>query len=94
MDYKNGKIYKIISDETDFVYIGSTTQPLTKRLYCHKIACKKRTSKVYKIMNEIGADNFRIILIKDFPCERKEQLCAEEERCRKEINEELLLNTH
>ena len=36
MDYKNGKIYKIVSDLTDKIYIGSTTQPLYKRHSKHK----------------------------------------------------------
>jgi hypothetical protein len=95
-NYGNGKVYKLISDATDFVYVGSTTQNLlAKRLFEHKKCAKneKRTSKVYKVMREIGIESFRIILVKDFPCERKEQLNAEEERCRKEIIYEHLLNT-
>ena len=32
-DYQKGKIYKIISNETDDVYIGSTTQSLSLRLF-------------------------------------------------------------
>ena len=35
MDYKNGKIYTIRSYQTDDIYIGSTTQILTKRLSYH-----------------------------------------------------------
>jgi hypothetical protein len=34
--YKDGKIYKIVSDKTDMVYIGSTIQTLIKRLCRHK----------------------------------------------------------
>ena len=34
--YNNGKIYKIVSDSTDKIYVGSTTQPLSKRHYEHK----------------------------------------------------------
>ena len=95
--YANGKIYKIISDKTECVYIGSTTQPLSKRFYFHKIDSSQKDkykSKFYNIMREIGYENFRIILLKDFPCERREQLCAEEERCRKEIDNDILLNSH
>jgi hypothetical protein len=33
-----GRIYKIISDETDYVYIGSTTHQLNKRFANHKSA--------------------------------------------------------
>ena len=95
-NYGNGKVYKLISDATDFVYVGSTTQNLlAKRLYEHKKCAKneKVKTKVYQVMREVGIESFRIILVKDFPCERKEQLTAEEENCRKQINSERLLNT-
>ena len=36
MDYKNGKIYQILNNINDEVYVGSTIQPLSKRFYCHK----------------------------------------------------------
>jgi hypothetical protein len=39
--YHNGKIYKLVNDVDDKVYIGSTCQPLYKRLYEHKNDCKK-----------------------------------------------------
>ena len=93
-NYKNGKTYKLISDETDFIYVGSTTQQLSKRLYEHKRDSKKGCkSKVYETMRDVGIDTFRIVLINEFPCENKEHLCKEEERCRKEIAEDKLLNT-
>jgi hypothetical protein len=31
-DYSNGKIYKLVSDKTDMIYIGSTTVKLNERL--------------------------------------------------------------
>ncbi len=34
--YANGKIYTIRSHQTNKYYIGSTTQPLSKRFYQHK----------------------------------------------------------
>ena len=34
--YQNGKIYKIWSMETDEIYVGSTCQPLHKRMYDHR----------------------------------------------------------
>jgi len=40
IDYKNGKIYKIINDTSDMIYIGSTCDDLHKRFYAHK--------KIYK----------------------------------------------
>jgi predicted GIY-YIG superfamily endonuclease len=35
VDYKNSIVYKIISKNTDKIYIGSTTQNLKKRLSKH-----------------------------------------------------------
>ena len=35
-NYENGKVYSIRSHATVGCYIGSTTQPLSKRLYSHK----------------------------------------------------------
>jgi predicted GIY-YIG superfamily endonuclease len=35
-DYSNGKIYKLVSDKTAMIYIGSTTQDLNERLSGHK----------------------------------------------------------
>jgi len=77
MDYKNGKIYKIVSDLTDMIYIGSTTQPLYKRYYEHIKGFKNghNTSKSVEIIKH---GETHIELIEDFPCERKEQLNARE----------------
>ena len=36
MGYNNGKIYQILNNINDEVYVGSTIQPLCKRLYKHK----------------------------------------------------------
>ena len=39
---------------------------------------KKKDSKLYNLMRELGSDCFYIELLLDFPCERKEQLTAKE----------------
>ncbi len=82
VNYGNGKIYKIVCNVTGLVYIGSTTQNLSKRLTSHKCdfgKWKKNKSRgyisSYKVLEN---DNFDIILIEDYPCERKEQLIARE----------------
>ena len=36
MDYKNGKIYRLVCNTTGKQYIGSTCSTLCKRLYEHK----------------------------------------------------------
>jgi len=50
MDYKNSKIYKIVNDENDNFYIGSTCSTLVKRMYAHRMKHNKCMSK------KIGVD--------------------------------------
>ena len=54
-DYKNGKIYTIrCNSNTDFIYIGSTCQTLSRRWQDHKKDVNHRDSKVYEIIRENG----------------------------------------
>ena len=72
-DYKNGKIYQILSPNTDKVYIGSTTQPLHKRFYEHKSRFTKPDH--YNASCEvIKAGDAKIELIEEYPCENKMEL--------------------
>ena len=76
-DFGKGKIYKITNDYNDEVYVGSTCDLLTKRFSNHKkgINCKtKQNRPIYKLMNEIGFERFRIELIEDYPCTDKYEL--------------------
>ena len=41
MDYKNGKIYQILNNVNDDIYVGSTCQALSKRMYQHRSTCDK-----------------------------------------------------
>ena len=48
MTYKNGKIYCIRNSVDDDIYVGSTTQPLCKRMAMHRITLKiKQHYKLY-----------------------------------------------
>jgi hypothetical protein len=59
----------------DFEYVGSTTQPLSKRLVGHKTDAKKYPERsLYKHFLEIGWEHVQIILIEDYLCENKEEL--------------------
>jgi len=90
-NYQKGKIYKIVNitstDEAD-CYVGSTCVPLCKRLSSHKHAVKVRKEEtlkdgsLYYMMNKLGASNFRIVLIEEYPCNSKEQLLSREEHHR------------
>jgi hypothetical protein len=94
MDYKNGKIYKITSNSTDKIYIGSTCQPLCKRMTKHRgnyklfINSKRGKTTSFEL---IALGDAIITLIEDFPCERKEQLQARE-RYHIELNKDICVN--
>ena len=65
VNYQQGRIYKIINTDTnDIVYVGSTTQQLSHRYARHK----------HK------APNHKIILIENYPCNNKEELCMKEQQ--------------
>ena len=84
VNYQNSKIYTIRCKWDDaLIYVGSTTQPLCKRMVEHRSKHDKAqsdsfTKPLYVKMRELGVENFFIELYKDFPCERKEQLEKEE----------------
>jgi len=95
MDYKNGKIYKITSNSTDKIYIGSTCQTLCLRISQHrkgykivKNGNKTRNMSSYEL---IALGDAIITLIEDYPCERKEQLHARE-RYHIELNKDICIN--
>ena len=80
-DYSKSKIYKIVCNITGLIYIGSTLQTLNQRLQEHKRDYRRYLNgKRYYITSFkiIENDNYDIILLEDFPCERKEQLHARE----------------
>ena len=71
--YQRGKIYKVIDNTNDNVYIGSTTQELKRRLSGHKAECKKNVKEMdsFKIIRN---NDFDIELIEDYPCNTKREL--------------------
>ena len=76
-DYQNGKIYKIISHNSDQdIYVGSTTQMLCKRLTGHVTNFKKNGPVSSK--NVLRHGNYQILLIENYPCNTKEELTARE----------------
>lgn len=69
-NYQNGKIYSIRSkSRPDLIYIGSTTQRLSKRFSQHKAPTNESTSK-----NIIEIGDAYIELIENHPCDSKEEL--------------------
>ncbi len=77
MDYKNGKIYRLVCNVTGLQYIGSTSQSLSKRMYCHKADYKRFLMKTYHFVSSfkiIENGDYDIILIESYPCKTKEEL--------------------
>ena len=80
-NYQSAKIYKLTSEFTNRVYLGSTTKPLTKRLQGHKDHNKqwKNGNRGYMTsfaLFELGTVN--IELIENYPCDTKQELEARE----------------
>jgi len=88
-DYSKGKIYCIRSYQTDMVYVGSTIQSLSYRMYGHRKAVnrhlnnKKGYCSSYEIMKYPDA---YIELIKLYPCSCRSELEREEGIYMREMN--------
>ena len=83
IDYSKGKVYCIrnLTENDKIVYVGSTVRTLSERMSQHRQNIKRYpTFKIYAHMAQVGIEHFHIELLVDFPCERKEQLLAEEGR--------------
>jgi hypothetical protein len=77
-NYSNGKIYKIVDNVSDMIYVGSTCKTLEQRLSEHEFRYKyilsgKKASKLtsFKILEN---NNYKIELIENFPCQSKQEL--------------------
>lgn len=84
-NYQLGKIYKIISDQTDQIYIGSTTMPrLSQRLAQHRADYEKFQAGKVKCSNLssfqiIRYHDYSIVLVEIYPCHSKDELHAREQ---------------
>ena len=75
-NYQNGKIYKITGTNEQCVelnYIGSTVQPLNRRLTQHKINKTCSSTIIFET-----CINYEIILIENYPCKTKKDLLLRE----------------
>jgi len=71
-NYHNSKIYKLWSPQTDEVYIGSTTQPLSKRMAQHRMKYKRYKAGKYHYITSFNIMKYgdvRIELICECPCD-------------------------
>ena len=95
INYSKSVIYKIEhSDNAELLYVGSTTD-FTKRKYQHKTSCNNSISKeynykLYKMIREHGGwSEFKMMIIKEFPCDNKIELLIEEDRQMKSLKASL-----
>ena len=78
-DFANGKIYQLVNDVDNLVYVGHTTTTLPRRFYKHKMAAKEQPDrKVYKHINSLGIAHFRLELIEPWACQNEDELVARE----------------
>ena len=73
-NYQNGKIYKLVSNISNDIYIGSTVNKLQHRLNIHK--CKTSTCTSKRLFTNDAV--IKIILLELYPCNNKMELTARE----------------
>jgi len=79
--YEHAKIYKLIHPDSEYFYIGSTCDVLSKRLCVHRNKAKIYPErKVYKAFGELGFENVKIVLMEEHYLENREQQLREESR--------------
>jgi hypothetical protein len=78
-NYSNSKIYKILNHTDDKVYVGSTVEPLSKRMTKHRHEPNRRTNyELYQHMNTIGVNSLYMELIENYECSDIYELRAKE----------------
>ena len=82
VDYSKAKVYKIYNTVDSDIYISSTCCSLGMRMAKHRAYRtneKVKHRRLYKKMNELGVENFYIVLLYEMPeCQNKEQLHKKE----------------
>ena len=91
--YKHSKIYKIVNDVDDMVYVGSTTLELYERWGWHLCDINKKRKLGQHILN-IGFEHFKIVLICNYPCNTLRELLWKEMEEANKIEEKNRLNTN
>jgi len=93
-NYRFGKVYKVINDVDDMVYIGSTTQKyLSQRMSNHRQCARlDNSSLMYQHMRRVGIEHFKIVFVENVPCDHIYELASREEHWRQQVKSELRLN--
>lgn len=75
VNYQNSKIYKLVNNIDNEIYVGSTVNPLYKRKGDHKSRAKTQPNRnIYIHLNQVGWENVEIILIENYVCNSKDEL--------------------
>jgi hypothetical protein len=91
--YQNGKIYKIVNDVNNEIYVGSTVQKyLCSRMNTHRMDGRESMYKLYVLMRDLGMEHFKIVLIENFPCLDRDTLLAREDYWMNNLNASLNIN--
>ena len=86
-DYSKGQIYKLWTLESNEIYIGSTINPLYKRLGQHKNGSNKCNSRfLFERYKDV-----KIELVENFSCNSKKELNAREGHHQR-LNKDILVN--
>ena len=85
-NYSKSKIYTVRCRNDDtLIYVGSTTQPLSKRWGDHKSQFKARLHlPFHKLIVDIN--DWYIELYEEFPCDNNEQLLKREGEVMRQIS--------
>ena len=88
MNYQNSKIYKITDNTSNAIYIGSTYKTLQQRLKAHESDYRKFKAGKYSFVSSfkiLEHCDYKIELIKLYPCENKQALNLEEGKMMKKL---------
>ena len=81
VDYSNGKVYRIVCNLTGKVYIGSTTNTLSRRLTSHRSNYKNYLLGNFPFLTSfeiLKNHDYSIILIENVKCNNREELLKKE----------------
>ena len=95
-DYSRGKIYKIIDNTSNLIYVGSTCKPtlalrLAKHVACYK-QWKKYKNSFLPSYDIIENGDCTIVLLEEFPCENNDQLRAKEQEWKQNLKSNNKIN--
>ena len=80
-----GRIYKIIHNQSDLIYLGSTKQELRYRWRDHKNNYKQYLKdnhseiSIYPYFKQYGIENFKMILVEEIEYEDRKELLKKEQ---------------